>query len=623
VRTPATSPLSRARPGRPAQHLRRLVLGGLAGAALLTGCSRPAGPTSPHAARRAPAPAATRGGTAVFAEQPSSAAFYTFPLTPISIGSLYTITQFQDLLWRPLYWFGNHGRPTLNELLSLAYQPRYSHGGRMVTIHLKPYHWSDGQPVTARDVLFWMNLLKAEKDNWSAYVAGGFPDNVTRMQVSGPRTITFTLNRSYGSNWFTYNELSQIIPIPQHAWDKTRTSGRVGSYDSTTSGARAVYRYLTSQARRYSAYATNPLWRIVDGPWRISAFDTDGYVRFAPNPRYSGPDRPHLAHLVEEPFTSATAEVNELLSKRVDYGYLPPEDLRLRSRLEADGYRLVPTYSWSINFMPINYHNPEVGALFHQLYMRQALQHLVDQPEIIKQAFHGYAAPVYGPVPLLPKNPFVTAYEATNPYPYDPSRAKALLARHGWQVRPSGVTTCVRPGAGPDDCGAGIARGAGLTFHVAYWNGQPGLPQAMQFLATSFSQAGIKLDLEGEPLGSVNSSYSMCRTTQAICKWQMISGGLAWTYLPDFSPSGEELFATTGASNASSYSDPTADRLIAASYEHGVGALKAYENYLAKDLPVIWLPAPATITVVKEDLGGTQPNDPFFLLYASQWYLKK
>ncbi len=600
----------------------RLLLGGLAAAVALAACGSGAARST---ARTAPSVAGrpSRGGTAVFAEQPNSAAFYTFPLTPIAIGSLYTITQFQDLMWRPLYWFGNHGRPTLNESLSLAYPPRYSRGGRLVTIRLKRYRWSDGAPVTARDVLFWMNLLKAEKDNWSAYVPGGFPDNVVKMRTSGQRSITFTLNASYGANWFTYNELSQVVPIPQHSWDRTSGSGRVGNYDMTPSGARAVYRYLTSQARHYAAYATNPLWQVVDGPWLMASFSTNGYVRFDPNPRYSGPHKPHLVHLVEEPFTSPAAEVNELLSRSVDYGYLPPQDLKLRSRLEADGYRLVPTYSWSINFMPINYHNPEVGPLFRQLYLRQALQRLVNQPQLIRQAFHGYAAPVYGPVPILPRNPYVTSYERANPYPYAPAVARRLLSGHGWRVRPSGITTCVRPGTGTDDCGGGIPKGTGLTFHVTYWNGQPGLPQAMQFLATSFSQAGVKLSLEGEPLGSVNSSYSLCKPHQPICKWQMISGGLAWTYLPDFYPTGEELFASTGASNASGFSDPTADRLIVASYTHGVGALDAYENYLAREVPVVWLPAPATITVVRDDLAGTQADDPFFLLYASQWYFKR
>ena len=31
--------------------------------------------------------------------------------------------------------------------------------------------------------------------------------------------------------------------------------------------------------------------------------------------------------------------------------------------------------------------------------------------------------PGYGPVPVLPKNSFVTPFEETNPYPYSPTKA--------------------------------------------------------------------------------------------------------------------------------------------------------------------------------------------------------
>ena len=51
-----------------------------------------------------------------------------------------------------------------------------------MTITLKPARWSNGEPVSARDVIFWINLLKANRADWASYVPGGFPDNVT---VSG------------------------------------------------------------------------------------------------------------------------------------------------------------------------------------------------------------------------------------------------------------------------------------------------------------------------------------------------------------------------------------------------------------------------------------------------------
>ena len=66
---------------------------------------------------------------------------------------------FTNLMYRPLYWFGNGSQPLMNPSLSLANAPTWS--GNTATITLKHYKWSDGTPVTTTDVMFWLNMLKA------------------------------------------------------------------------------------------------------------------------------------------------------------------------------------------------------------------------------------------------------------------------------------------------------------------------------------------------------------------------------------------------------------------------------------------------------------------------------
>ena len=91
-------------------------------------------------------------------------------------------------MYRPLYWFGNGSKPLLNPSLSLANEPTWS--GNTATITLKHYMWSDGTPVTATDVMFWLNMLKAVgPTDWGAY--SGFPDSfVTSLQggLARPRS---------------------------------------------------------------------------------------------------------------------------------------------------------------------------------------------------------------------------------------------------------------------------------------------------------------------------------------------------------------------------------------------------------------------------------------------------
>ncbi len=557
---------------------------------------------------------ARSGGVATFALPPGAEPNYILPFFSGAHASVVNNRQFKYLFFVPMYWFGKNGQPVFNERLSLAYPPRYSRGGRVVTVRLKGWKWSDGETVDAKDVMFWMHLLQTEKKNWYGYVPGGFPDNVSSVRATSALTVQFTLERPYNQTWFTYNELSQILPLPSR-WDRTRS----GPSDCAAKVADcpAVYRYLTAQAASPATYARNPLWQVVDGPWRLAAYNTTGYVKMVPNPRYSGPDKPHLSAFVEQPFTSDSSEVNALLAGRISYGYLPYTDLHLAARLRGQGYRLHPWVGWSINYFPENFNNPKLGPVFRQLYFRQAFQHLVDQPLDVKVAYHGYGYPTYGPVPLKPANPWVTGAESHNPYPFSVAAAKALLSAHGWKVVPGGVDTCT------GSCGPGIARGTRLVISLQYESGSPSVSTVMQELKTNASRAGIQLELSTAPFNQIIANAAPCTPSQAACRWQMENWGGGWVYEPDFYPTGGELFATGAGSNFGSFSDPSVDRAIARTHEPGA-TLASYQRLLMRDLPVVWQAnADYQISVVKADLGGTTPQDPLLYIYPQSWYLKK
>src|ERR1019366_4402683 len=106
----------------------------------------------------------------------------------------------------------------------------------------------------------------------------------------------------------------------------------------------------------------------------------------------------------------------------------------------SGNYSMDPLYTWAINYFPYNFNssgdNGAVGKIFGQLYFRQAMQQLVDQPLFISKVYKGYAVGTYGPVPSQPANSFVSAEVKNNPYPYSPSKAVSLLKSHGWTVVP-------------------------------------------------------------------------------------------------------------------------------------------------------------------------------------------
>ena len=106
---------------------------------------------------------AQSGGVVTFAEQPGSTPTYIFPLYNGANSGNDDITYLQPLMWLPLYWFGHpdNEQATIDYKLSMADPPVFSNGGRTVTMTLKNYKWSNGKPVTSRDLVFWTNLLLA------------------------------------------------------------------------------------------------------------------------------------------------------------------------------------------------------------------------------------------------------------------------------------------------------------------------------------------------------------------------------------------------------------------------------------------------------------------------------
>ncbi len=585
-----------------------------------------------------------QGGTAYFAEQPLSSPDYIFPLVSDENYSVANTAEFQTLLYRPLYWYGDGDRPGVDYSLSLGDAPVYSDGDRTVTITLKQARWSTGAPVDARDVIFWINLLKANRTEWASYVPGGFPDNVRSWKALGERTVRLRLNRSYNPIWFTDNELSQITPLPL-AWDRTALSGpapqagRSSLPDSTAAGARAVYNFLNSQAKAVSSYASSPIWSVVDGPWKLASLTTDGEATFVPNRSYDGPNRPHLAKFVELPFTSETSEFSVIesgsgsgnsgagaQSPEISVGYVPDADAPQAASLKRRGFRLIAFYPYGFDYFEPNFNNPTVGPIFKQLYFRQAFQHLVNETGWIRAFYAGLGVPTYSPVPAQPANPYADREAAIDPYPFSVTDARALLRAHGWLVEPGGVTRCRATGTGAHECGAGISAGKPLEFTLLYPTGMSSTDNSMADLQAVARQAGIEITLKQVAIGAIDADVAPCTPRQDACSWELGQYGAAWVFAPDHYPTGEEIFQTGALGNVNSYSDRAIDRLIlATTRSSAAGAqatLNAYANAVRLQLPDFWQPSPGTLETVQSNLRGVVPN-AYGFINPEEWYFVK
>lgn len=579
----------------------------------------------------------TSGGELTFAEQPGATPTYIFPLYDGANSGNNNITYLQPLMWKPLYWFGHpdSAAATIDYSLSMADPPVFTHDNKTVTMTLKHYMWSDGKPVTSRDLVFWTHLLLAEKNNYAGYVPGGILDHVASISAPSPTKFVMHFTKSYNQTYLLYNGLSLLSPIPQHAWDKESVSGPIGNYDNTSAGAKKVYAFLNKESLSLSTWDTDPLWQVVDGPWRLkpkTGFQVTGQTVMVANNKYSGPDKPHLSEFEELPFTSAAAEYNALTAGTVDYGYVPTTDIGAIGSLKSSGDTIDPWYEWGVTFIGFNFTNPKYGPFFNQLYIRQAMELLINQPAYVKDILKGYGTPTYGPVPSFPKTRFLSSAGARNQFPYSVSKARKLLTSHGWKIPSTGAATCAKPGSGASECGAGIAAGEKLAMPLLYSTGFPAMQSEIQETQSAYRQAGIELSLQQAPFNTVLSdSYECLGKTTAKCPASStalsIISSPVYTYVPIYYPSGDSLFGCGGATNGENFCSKRVDAGITSILTNTSSSLQPlykYEVMLAKQVPALWFPTSAyQISAITKKVGGVHAQDSTAHIYPQDWWVAK
>ena len=613
------------------------------------------------------------GGTVYWAEPPAVTPNWIFPFASLSFFSVANQQEFQYLMYRPLYWFGppTASAATVDYALSAANAPTYTGGGKTIVVDLKGWKFHDGQTVDAQSVIFWMNMMKAEAGNWAGYVPGpqSFPGNIVSYSASSPTalSVTFHLTGAFSPTWFTYNELSQIVPIPE-AWDVTSLTGAPGSGGcgkfssgpmtgaATMKACGAVWKFDTDNngqsktpqmASDLSTYGSNKLWLDgADGPFVLSAFDSSsGQATFVPNPNYSGPQKPIISKFIEVPYTSDTAEYSALSSGGAgapDVGYIPPQDVPqytgnpggvgTNASQVAANYNLVPVETWQINYFPYNFNSTgdggQAGAIFKQLPVRQAIQDGIDQLGIIKGYYKGYGVPTYGPVPAYPPNPFESSLEKSpnGPYPFSTAKGMAVLRANGWSVHTGGTDTCAKPGTATGDCGAGISKGTPLSFSEVYESGSVTLTEAVTDEVAQWAKMGIHVSTKQEPFNQVLGYAAPCvpKVTPACQAWELANWGGGWIFSPDYLPTGEEIFQTGAGSNTGDYNDPVNNSLIhQTNISASISVFDKWENYLALHLPVTWQPIAEQLDEVSTKLGGVTPLNSLLSLTPEYWYFKK
>lgn len=583
-----------------------------------------------------PAGTAIHGGTITFGVLNGNQENYIFPVVPSGNASTYNY-NWEQAMWLPLYNNSAYGStPGVDYAVSLANKPSFSDGNKTITLTLKSgYKWSDGKPVVARDVLFDIALVKAavkeSAANWASYTPGYFPDSLSSITTTGQDTIVMHLKRAFNPGWFLNDQLAlNLYALPSTAWNVTSPTGPHLDW-TVPANAKKIYDYLGKAGGQVGQFGTNPLWKIVDGPYVLSKFSpVNASFTFTPNRSYGGSPKPY-ADIQGVTYTGITPMLNAMRTGSLDIGSVDFSQLASVPSLKSNGYSVfgLPDFGWAGDIWNFEDKTGHFNSIVKQLYFRQAMAHLVNEKAIIAGIYHGAAGYAYGPIPSVPKTPYVPADSVKPPYPYDPAAAVSLLKSHGWHVVPNGTTTCASPGTGANQCGAGIPKGTPLSFTWYTLNSASGpyVPLTDEAITSEAKQAaGINVALHQQTFNYIASNFN--DPDPSVAKYINTWGVENFNgYTDSPYPTQNSIFNTGGSFNSGGYVDPKMDQLIHQSvYGSDPNAVTKEASYEAQALPALFLPNYDYIWAVSKRVGGAPASYLALTQYAfwpQFWWVNK
>lgn len=345
--------------------------------------------------------------------------------------------------------------------------------------------WSDGEPLTAADVVFTIELAKQYPALWFSPL-WDYLDSIT---ADGDLTVTFSFGADPLYQQFTDN-LYNIPIVPEHIWSgMSEEDITVGANENPVgSGA---YLYLTNSEDRN-------VWQRNDSWWGIDVFGT-------PAPKY----------IVDIRTSSNNVALGMVTMGDIDLSnnFLPGI-----AALSQQGY--VDTYYEGAPYMlaantAVLFLNTTKAPMDDAAF-RRALAFAIDVPSIVNTAYAGLVAAA-SPTGLMPHlDGFVDqAVVDQLGYTFDTAQAKQMLADAGYvDVDGDGFVEA------PD--------GSSFSLKVTCPNGWTDWMAAIDIIASSAQAAGINIVSEYPDYGAWNTDLQGGTFDMTLNNWATLSA-TPWT----------------------------------------------------------------------------------------------
>ena len=371
----------------------------------------------------------------------------------VQYNSLVTTNASADVIFNTLVDYDEAAKKVAP---ALAEKWEVSANGLTYTFHLRPNvafqttdYFKPTRTLNADDVVFTFDRMLDEANPWHK-VAGpnGFPHAqsmglvklVKAIKKVDDHTVQFELNEPNAT----------FLPM--------LTMGFASIYS-------AEYADQLLKAGKQADINAKP---IGTGPFVLKSYTKDAVIRYDANPSYWGP-KPKVERLIYAITPDPSVRMQKVKANECQIALSPKPSDVLQAK-DDKSLAVVQTPAFMTAFVALNtQHKP-----LDDERVRQAINMAFDRATYLKVVFDNTAAPAVNPYPTN-----TWSYDkAIAAYPYDPAKAKTLLAQAGYPngfsttiwLRPQGSVLNPKPKAGAELLQADLAKiGVKAEVKVIEW----------------------------------------------------------------------------------------------------------------------------------------------------------
>jgi len=428
----------------------------------------------------------------------------------------------------------------------------------------KDIYWHDGVPTTAHDVKFTYDKHIDPIIAWSAIK---WKEDIKTVEVVDDYTVKFIFKEVY-----PYQLMDAAVGsiLPKHLLEN-----------------------IPPSEWKSCPFNRNP---VGNGPFKFKEWKAQQYIEIAANEKWHR-GRPPLNRIIFKIIPDYENLVLQLKSGEIDcIEFLPPKFFKDTSKVPHLATHVYPSRAYT--YIGWNLKNP----LFQSKKVRHALTMGINRKEIIDALLFEFGEVCKGPV-----SPIIWGYNPNLPeFPYDPAKAKQLLAEEGWK----------------DTNGDGWLDKDGKTFEFTLKTnkGNQIREDITVIVQDQLKQIGIKvvptivewtifsMDMQKKNFESSVAGWSVGLKMDLTTIWHTRSLNDKFNYV--------------------SYSNPEVDKIddVAKKEMDREKARKMWwraQEIIVDDQPYTFLYVPKQITYVNRRFKNVQPQSVGWTYNMEQWWVPK